>query len=63
MSKKCKKCKKKKLILIKCRCGNSFCLEHKCAEHHNCTFDYKKFGQEQLDKENPKINFDKVSQI
>ena len=63
MTKKCKKCKKKKLILVKCRCGNNYCLEHRYAENHNCTFEFKKNGQEQLKQENPKIQPPKVLSI
>ena len=60
---KCHFCGKKKLILIFCHCGNKFCINHKCAENHNCTFDYKKAGQEKLFKDNPKIKFTKVLSI
>jgi len=56
-------CKKKTLLLFSCHCGNKFCIKHKCAETHNCTFDYKKNGQEKLSKDNPKIQFTKVLSI
>lgn len=63
MTEKCKFCKKKTLILITCRCGHKFCIKHKCAENHNCTFDFKKSGREKLAKDNPKIEFNKVLSI
>ncbi len=49
--KKCQKCKKKKLIIITCKCGKNFCLLHKCPEEHKCSFDYKKENKENLTKQ------------
>ncbi len=42
-------CNKKIGILgIKCRCGKTCCTSHVTAELHECTFDYKTVGQQQL---------------
>ena len=30
------------LITCKCKCGNIYCLLHRLAEAHNCTYNYKK---------------------
>ena len=46
---RCGQCNKKVGILgIKCRCGQLYCTSHVTAETHNCTFDYKTLGQQQL---------------
>lgn len=29
------------LPVIKCRCGKEFCLKHREADIHKCTFDYR----------------------
>lgn len=46
---RCDQCNKKVGILgIKCRCGKLCCSSHVTAETHDCTFDYKIAGQQQL---------------
>ena len=49
--KTCKVCKKRQLITIKCKCNKTFCLKHRLPSQHDCKFDYKKMGQEQLKEE------------
>ena len=39
---------KLKLTDYACRCGKYFCSNHRLAETHNCTFDYKEFSKEIL---------------
>ena len=60
---KCFECNKKSLIILQCRCGHKFCLKHRCPELHNCTFNYKKIGKEELEKNNPKIQKKKLETI
>ncbi|KAK3220914.1 hypothetical protein Dsin_014884 [Dipteronia sinensis] len=60
---RCNKCNKKVgLIGFKCRCGDIFCGKHRYATEHSCTFDYKKFDLENLIKQNPLINHDKLAE-
>jgi len=61
----CGKYKRKKvrLILFDCRCDYKFCNECLLAENHNCDFDYKKKGKEILEKNNPKVDYEKIKQI
>ncbi|KAI9161067.1 hypothetical protein LWI28_014116 [Acer negundo] len=60
---RCNKCNKKVgLIGFKCRCGDLFCGKHRYATEHSCTFDYKKFDLENLMKQNPLINRDKLAE-
>lgn len=41
---------KLKLTSLECRCKTTFCVKHFAAEKHNCTFDYKKSGRENIIK-------------
>ena len=40
---------------FKCRCGYVFCGSHRLAEAHECDFDYKTAGRDNLAKANPLI--------
>ena len=63
---KCPQCNKKLKILEeynKCRCGGVYCGNHWFSEKHNCTFDYKVLGQEQLKKQNVKVVAVKIDKI
>ncbi|XP_028298085.1 AN1-type zinc finger protein 6 isoform X2 [Gouania willdenowi] len=46
-----------------CRCGNLFCGKHRCAEVHNCTFDYKADAAEKMKNENPVVAPEKIHKI
>ena len=46
-----------------CRCGHLFCSLHRHADEHNCTFDYKAMGREQIEKHNPKVVGEKIQKI
>jgi predicted nucleic acid binding AN1-type Zn finger protein len=48
---KCQYCKKKTLIIIKCRCGKKLCLLHKFSDNHNCKFDYITENKNNLKKQ------------
>ena len=61
---RCFSCKKKVgLTGFTCRCGNTFCGVHRYSDKHECTFDYKTAGREQLEKANPNITAAKVEKI
>lgn len=63
-SKRCPICKKKLgLTAITCRCGNTYCTGHRHAESHNCTFDYKEEGRNQLSKVITKCETAKLEKI
>ena len=44
----CFHCKKKTVIMIQCKCLNSFCVKHQLPEKHNCTFVYEKHVLEKI---------------
>lgn len=49
---RCSVCNKKIPFVFQaastCRCGKIVCAKHKSEASHQCTFDWKKFGHEQL---------------
>jgi len=59
--KRCGVCKKKLgLTGFPCHCGLMFCPIHRYADQHSCTFDYAKAGKDQLRKDNPVVQDDKI---
>ena len=56
---------KKKLGIVKynCNCGNNFCVKHKLAESHNCTYDFIKEGKKKLEEKNPVVIKPKIIKI
>merc|ERR1719480_494126 len=57
--------KKKKdgLTGFTCRCGGLFCSIHRYSDKHECKFDYKAMGAEEIAKSNPLIMAQKVAKI
>ena len=50
---RCKVCRIKLTMVEKhtpCRCGKHFCKQHRYADEHNCTFDYRAFQTKLLNK-------------
>ena len=46
---RCMFCKKKVGLLgFHCRCGGTFCEKHRYSDKHECTFDYKTHGRDQV---------------
>jgi hypothetical protein len=57
-------CKKKLgLTAVECHCGHSFCGDHRYADKHNCTYDYKGKKTESLVKALPMVAPRKVAEI
>ena len=44
-------------------CGNIYCLSHKYPDSHNCTFDHRLAFRERLERNNPKIESEKIKKI
>lgn len=55
--------KKLGLTSVKCRCDQFFCNNHRYSDQHNCTFDYKSKGRDELAKANPVIVSPKLDKI
>jgi len=61
---RCWTCKKKVgLTGFHCRCDGVFCGVHRYSDKHECDFDYKALGREQLTKANPTVAADKMERI
>lgn len=61
---RCHVCNKRVgLTGFECRCGGLYCGEHRYDTAHNCTFDYKTTGREELRKSNPQVISDKIQRI
>jgi hypothetical protein len=59
----CANCKKKTLLIAKCRCDKTVCLSCRAPEDHKCSFDHKAEFKLKLDKENPLIVNEKIAKI
>ncbi|XP_023243903.1 AN1-type zinc finger protein 6-like [Centruroides sculpturatus] len=61
---KCFVCRRKVgLTGFECRCGGLFCSAHRYSDEHNCTFDYKGMGAQEIRKNNPVVIGKKVQKI
>ena len=61
---KCWSCAKRAGSLgYECRCGFVFCSRHRMPESHECDFDFVADGKQQLAKNNPLIQNDKLERI
>jgi len=62
--KRCFSCNRKVGYLgFECRCLYVFCDVHRFPDTHCCTFDYKKFNQSKLKKENKQVIHEKLERI
>ncbi|XP_074588466.1 zinc finger AN1 domain-containing stress-associated protein 15-like [Curcuma longa] len=61
---RCLICRKRVgLTCFRCRCGDLFCSLHRHSDAHDCSFDYKAAGREQIAKNNPLIRAAKIIKI
>lgn len=61
---RCTMCRKKVgLTGFQCRCGGLFCSVHRYSNEHNCTFDYKELGAQEIRKNNPLVVGEKINKI
>lgn len=61
----CLKCQRKCRLAqrFECRCGGTFCPQHRYCDQHECGFDYKEHGRAGLQEANPRINKPKLAPI
>jgi len=59
---RCAKCSRKLGLVnaYSCRCKGTFCSSHRHSDCHDCSFDYKSFGKQQLIQANPPLHPSKV---
>jgi hypothetical protein len=61
---RCTQCNKRVgLTGFECRCGGLYCQIHRYSDEHNCTFDYKQLGSEEIRKNNPAVRGEKVQKL
>lgn len=61
---RCEVCRKKVgLTGFTCRCERLFCSLHRYSDKHDCSFDYRCHGQQEIRKNNPVIIGEKVNKI
>lgn len=46
-----------------CRCDMLLCANHRTAEAHQCSFDYKSIGRQELKKDNPLVTASKLPKL
>ncbi|XP_050230576.1 zinc finger A20 and AN1 domain-containing stress-associated protein 4 [Mercurialis annua] len=61
---RCYICRKRVgLTGFRCRCESMFCGTHRYPEKHDCTFDFKKIGREEIARANPLVLAEKLHKI
>ena len=61
---KCDMCQRKvEFMLMSCRCGSVFCMEHRLPEAHSCKYDFKTQGKEMIKAANPLVAAPKVDKF
>jgi len=61
---RCGVCRKKVgLTGFECRCAGLFCAVHRYSDEHNCTFDYREHGAQEIRRNNPVVVGEKIQKI
>lgn len=63
--KRCEQCSQRLGVATtyECRCGGLFCAQHRYAETHTCTFDYRTAGRNMIQMTNPLVAPNKLPKI
>lgn len=48
---------------FECRCGGLFCSVHRYSDKHDCKFDYREMGAQEIRRNNPVVVGEKVQKI
>ncbi|XP_022922385.1 zinc finger A20 and AN1 domain-containing stress-associated protein 1-like [Cucurbita moschata] len=61
---RCRSCNKKVgLMGFRCKCERTFCGIHRYPEKHDCCYDFKSIGREEIAMANPVVKADKVERF
>lgn len=61
---RCAVCRKRVgLTGFECRCGGLFCALHRYSDKHECTFDYRELGAQEIRRNNPVVVSQKIHKI
>lgn len=48
---------------FECRCGGLFCAVHRYSDKHECSFDYRELGAQEIRRNNPVVVSQKIHKI
>ncbi|KAG8238858.1 hypothetical protein J437_LFUL018464 [Ladona fulva] len=48
---------------FECRCGGLYCAIHRYSDKHECTFDYRQMGAQEIRRNNPVVVGEKIQKI
>lgn len=51
------------IVGFQCRCGGLYCAVHRYSDKHNCTFDYREHGAQEIRRNNPVVVGEKIQKI
>lgn len=62
---RCARCNKRLNVtnMYSCRCGGTFCAQHRYSEVHGCGYDYKTEGRRLLSRQNPLVVASKLNKL
>ncbi|XP_060523601.1 AN1-type zinc finger protein 6 [Cylas formicarius] len=61
---RCATCRKKVgLTGFECRCGRLFCAVHRYSDKHDCSFNYREMGAQEIRRNNPVVVGEKIQKI
>ncbi|XP_011188736.1 serine-rich adhesin for platelets isoform X1 [Zeugodacus cucurbitae] len=61
---RCAECRKKVgLTGFQCRCGGLYCAVHRYSDKHDCTFNYREHGAQEIRRNNPVVVGEKIQKI
>ncbi|KAK9885009.1 hypothetical protein WA026_009237 [Henosepilachna vigintioctopunctata] len=61
---RCGVCRKKVgLTGFQCRCGGLFCGVHRYSDKHDCSFNYREMGAQEIRRNNPVVVGEKIQKI
>ena len=61
---RCVTCRKKVgLTGFECRCGGLYCSVHRYSDKHECSFNYRELGAEEIRRNNPVVVGQKIQKI
>lgn len=48
---------------FECRCGGLYCAVHRYSDKHDCPFDYRELGAQEIRRNNPVVVGEKIQKI
>jgi len=56
----------KQIVIVsgfECRCGGLFCAVHRYSDKHDCSFNYREMGAQEIRRNNPVVVGEKIQKI